>query len=444
MRLLLAAYVVAVLLLGVCPGLGTMLVAPAVRLLAGAAAEGGGLLLLGGAADGPGYAAPVVAALLVAGVAIACWLAARGDPGSHAPGDPARWAPGDPARLARGDPARWAPGWQGGFAEDAVGARNGWAIALPRVPARPDWRVLAGAGLALALAAVLAGRCGERVGAAAARRADGGGGAPILAGVQAWAQAGWRGKARPPVQQPWRDLVRLWRKAAVAPAGASFLFAAAPGVSLAAAGMAALLVPSFTLGWRGRGWRTCWSCWPCCCCRGRRWPWRRMMPARRWRCSGACGPWRWGRPRSVCSACSCWRCCRAGTNLDAAMAAVRDGGAGARWAGGLAGLALLAGLARDPADAAGCSGRALALAGLARQMRGVVAVALVVAVAAPFGVAPADAGLGAWGVGLACWVLKLGVAGLAAAVLAREPMLQAAGAVLAVIAVAVAAVQGVA
>jgi formate hydrogenlyase subunit 4 len=56
------------------------------------------------------------------------------------------------------------------------------------------------------------------------------------------------GRSGPSMVQPWRDLARLLRKQPVVAEGTSWLFRAAPAVSLAAALTACALVPSFALG----------------------------------------------------------------------------------------------------------------------------------------------------------------------------------------------------
>ena len=70
--------------------------------------------------------------------------------------------------------------------------------------------------------------------------------APTLDGLLRQVQARIGNQAPPPWQQPWRDLVRLWRKPGLTPVGGWFVFAAAPPVALGAAATAALLVPAFT------------------------------------------------------------------------------------------------------------------------------------------------------------------------------------------------------
>lgn len=72
--------------------------------------------------------------------------------------------------------------------------------------------------------------------------------APLVVGVIRTVKARLLGRRGPPLMQPWRDLVRLLRKQPVLAENASFVFRAAPWVTLAGTIVAASLVPSFTLG----------------------------------------------------------------------------------------------------------------------------------------------------------------------------------------------------
>ncbi len=72
--------------------------------------------------------------------------------------------------------------------------------------------------------------------------------APLLTGLVRRVKARMTGRAGPPLVQPWRDLARLLRKQPVVAEGTSWLFRAAPALSLAATLSACALVPSFTLG----------------------------------------------------------------------------------------------------------------------------------------------------------------------------------------------------
>jgi formate hydrogenlyase subunit 4 len=72
--------------------------------------------------------------------------------------------------------------------------------------------------------------------------------APTLAGIQRWMQARLAGRVGPSLLQPWRDLIRLSRKSPMLAESASGVTAYAPMAVAAAIGIAACLVPSFTLG----------------------------------------------------------------------------------------------------------------------------------------------------------------------------------------------------
>ena len=72
--------------------------------------------------------------------------------------------------------------------------------------------------------------------------------APLLTGLVRRLKARMVGRSGPPVTQAWRDLSRLLRKQPVVAEGTSWLFRAAPLVSLAASLAACALVPSFALG----------------------------------------------------------------------------------------------------------------------------------------------------------------------------------------------------
>jgi formate hydrogenlyase subunit 4 len=72
--------------------------------------------------------------------------------------------------------------------------------------------------------------------------------APLLTGLVRWLKARLLGRRGAPVSQPWRDLIRLARKQPVLAENASWLFSGAPYASFAAILVAAALVPSFALG----------------------------------------------------------------------------------------------------------------------------------------------------------------------------------------------------
>ena len=258
-------------------------------------------------------------------------------------------------------------------------------------------------------------------------------GAPLLAGVQERVRARLPGRAGPPLAQPWRDLVRLWRKRPVLPGLGSWLFEGAPFACLSAVLVAALLVPSFALGMA-------------------------TAPASDLivlagllavdRCALALGGFEAGTALGGMGAsrmmlAAVWAApatalvillltTLAGTsNLDAVCAVLQEGpqGLAAAWLPAAAALAIVGfvmarrGQGGPPLasmqDAAALeySGPALAVVVFAGQLRTLVWVSLFAALVLPFGLAPAGAGLLAWSVGIAAWVAKVGVLGVAVAVL---------------------------
>lgn len=72
--------------------------------------------------------------------------------------------------------------------------------------------------------------------------------APVIAGYMRCLRARLQGRRGPPLLQPWRDLIRLWRKENLLAENASFVSDYAPWVIFAASAAAAALVPSFALG----------------------------------------------------------------------------------------------------------------------------------------------------------------------------------------------------
>jgi formate hydrogenlyase subunit 4 len=233
--------------------------------------------------------------------------------------------------------------------------------------------------------------------------------------------------------QPWRDLIRLARKPGIRPAAASFVFAAAPPLSLGAAAAAALLVPSFSLGMATAPAADLVVVAGLLAL-------SRLAPALAAFDASATQTFATtqitaariaGEPVLLLAALATVLM-SGGTNLEAA--ALRDGLPGLRLPGLLAGFALLAVVAAEPRSPAIFSGRPLALMTAATHLRLVAGLSLVMAVGLPFGLAPPAAGLEAWLVGAACWALKLGVLAALAAVLAPHRVLMPAAALLALIA----------
>lgn len=218
--------------------------------------------------------------------------------------------------------------------------------------------------------------------------------------------------------QPVRDLVRLWRKAGVVPAGSSLVHGAAPAVAVAAAGVAALLVPAFGLGLATGGMADLvvvaglLSLSRAAVALGAQdagsvpvaWAGHAMMRGRL------------GAEPVMLVAALAVILATGSTNLEIAAGLLRDGGPGARLGGGLVGLAVL-GVAAQEADGAGLGawwGRGQGLVVTAGWLRLLTGLSLAGLFLWPAGVAAAEAGPGAWVVGVLLWSLKM--AGLAVAV----------------------------
>lgn len=260
--------------------------------------------------------------------------------------------------------------------------------------------------------------------------------APSLAGLLDAGRARLAGRAAPPALQPWRDLARLLRKQPVVAEHASALTVAAPGLCLAANAAAALLVPSFTLGMAsapasdllvivgllafGRLVLALAALDAGTALGG--------VAASRSGALAACGE------PALALVVLTVALVAGGTNLDRAVAFLREGTAGASASLALAASAMSlvllvdagrsasgVGGARSALDAAAgaealeLTGRHLALATLAGQVRSVAWLSLVAALFLRFGLAPEGAGPGAWAIGLIAWAAKVGV--LAGAVL---------------------------
>ena len=135
--------------------------------------------------------------------------------------------------------------------------------------------------------------------------------APGISGVIARVEARLQGRRGPRIFQPYYDLAKLFRKEALAPEGASWVFLAAPLAAFTCYLTVPLLIPVLTsyplpLGYMGDilgggfilSLASFWS-------RSRRW-----KPAARTPSSGPAGPRRSRRSPSrwCCSWCSRWRC----------------------------------------------------------------------------------------------------------------------------------------
>ncbi len=284
-------------------------------------------------------------------------------------------------------------------------------------------------------------------------------GAPVLAGAQARVRARLLGRAGPPLAQPWRDLVRLSRKRPVLPGPASWLFEGAPFACLSAVLVAALLVPSFTLGMATAPLSDL------IVLAGLLASDRVALALAGYETGTALG----GMGASRITLTAVWAApatallvllpaTLAGTsNLDAACAALQDmpPGLAVAWLPAAAALAIVgfAAVGRGQGgppltsmqDAAALeySGPALAVSLYAGQLRALVWIGLVAALVLPFGLAPGGAGPLAWGVGVSAWIFKVGALGAAVAALdaviagptvARVPAMLGVAAVLAFLA----------
>ena len=252
-------------------------------------------------------------------------------------------------------------------------------------------------------------------------------GAPLLAGMQARVRARLLGRAGPPLTQPWRDLVRLWRKRPVLPGRASWLFQGAPFACLSAVFVATLLVPSFALGVATApasdlivlaGLLVVDRC---------------VMALAGYEAGTALGGMGasriimatvWAAPATVLVILLLTTL--AGTsNLHAACAVLQEvpRELAVAWLPGAAALAIVGftmvrrGQGGPPLasmqDGAALeySGPALAVIALTGQLRALAWISLFAALVLPFGLAPAGAGPLAWSVGIAAWVVKAGVLG---------------------------------
>jgi formate hydrogenlyase subunit 4 len=262
--------------------------------------------------------------------------------------------------------------------------------------------------------------------------------APVLAGLT--------GPGR--VDQPWRDLRRLYRKPGLWPEHAS-LFGAVPAASLGASFLAAALVPSFTLGMAtapladlvliafllglsraalvlagldaqtGQG----------------------ALAGQR------LAALRLATEPGVLLLVLLVAVSAGSSNLDAASAVLRE--AGPSWSLILPGLAGAVLLLSAEAPACGLqdvfAGRDLAILQFASQLRRVTVLSVAAAVLLPFGLAPAGSGVEAWVVGAALWAVKVAALGAASSLLGgfaarlradQAPELAALGLLLALIAAA--------
>ncbi len=288
----------AVVLLGLLPGLALHLAAPALRGLTGSdSSDRAGLLGLAPAIGAYGYAVLGIAALLAAfgggaflilrrwggsgvrrGPAWECGFAAPppwlpfGDPATQYTdssfAEPLQRTMGRALLAARGEdvrrrargggaraPARLVAGSRRNLAVPAGAAGQGrdrahrgpFAVAHHPPHARPDLCDAGSvprsdrldAGVVTALLAAVAQVLHLALVLACA---------PLLAGFVRRLKARLLDRMGPPLLQPWRDLLRLVRKQRVIAENATLLFRAAPLVGFASIATVACLVPSFSFG----------------------------------------------------------------------------------------------------------------------------------------------------------------------------------------------------
>lgn len=264
------------------------------------------------------------------------------------------------------------------------------------------------------------------------------GAAPVLAAMQARVRARLCGRIGPPWLQPWRDAQRLFRKQPLSPGATSWVPSASPLACVTVLALAALLVPSFALGMATApladlvllvGLLMADRC---------------ALALAGYESGTALG----GVEASRVMLASAWAepatflvimvaAALAGTsNLDAIGALLLESRQTRRlpWLAALVALAIVGrvmiadtapALGHDPVIASN-SGWGLAVVRYAGQLRTLVWFALLASLV-PFGIAPAGAGLTAWGIGLLAWVSKVVVLGIGAALLECWAVLPGAG-----------------
>lgn len=242
--------------------------------------------------------------------------------------------------------------------------------------------------------------------------------APTLAGLLEAGRARLAGRAGPPLAQPWRDVARLLRKQPVLAEQTSFLTPGGIYASAAATGAAALLVPSFALGMLAAPAADLFVLAGLLAL-------ARIAAALASLDLGTAGDGAEAAGAGLGAVLAelvlvlvalSVALATGGTNLDRAAAAIRDG-QGTPIALALAGVATAMVALADagsrygagPPDLAELSGRLLALAQLAGQLRVLVWLGLLAALFLPFGLAAEGAGPLGWLVGLLAWAGKIAV-----------------------------------
>lgn len=232
--------------------------------------------------------------------------------------------------------------------------------------------------------------------------------APVLAGVVGSAS----------LAQPWRDLRKLFRKPGLWPQHARII-GAVPAADLGASLLAALLVPSFTLGMVTAPLSDLIVI-------GGLLSLARVALMLASFDAGTGLPSLFGQRAAVARAAAepgllvlvlVVAAAGGSSNLDVSSAALRDAGPG--WGVASAALAaalLLLALAQSRLHEP-FAGRDLAVVRFAAQLRRVTVLSIVAALLLPFGLAPAGSNVELWVVGAACWAVKLAALGAIAAAL---------------------------
>jgi formate hydrogenlyase subunit 4 len=238
--------------------------------------------------------------------------------------------------------------------------------------------------------------------------------APTLVGLLRWTEARLARRHGPHPLQPWRDLIRLLRKRPVLAENASPLFRAIPQASLAVTAVAVSLVPSFTLGMAfGRFSDLLLLA-------GLLLLPRMMLALAALDAGTANGGVTAARAMSftvlaepaILLVILVLGMLGGTTNLDLLVGLQRGGMLQPAAASALIAAALVAvALGTSPAMVALAeySGIDLAMLTLAGSFRLLIWLDLIGAVFLPLGMAPADAGPGAWTIGLLAWVVRLAV-----------------------------------
>ncbi|MFL1461577.1 respiratory chain complex I subunit 1 family protein [Roseococcus sp. DSY-14] len=261
--------------------------------------------------------------------------------------------------------------------------------------------------------------------------------APLLLGWVRWVKARLLGRRGPPIRQPWRDIRKLWRKQPVLAGHATVLTRAAPYLALAATALAALLVPGFAGGMALAGLSDLVFIAGLLALA------RVALALAGWDAGNGFGAMGAGREMAfalfaeaaLLVAFLSLAVLAGGTNLDAIAALFREGGQGLRVSLLLAALAVgavaLAENARLPVDNPAthleltmvheamileASGRHLALWEAQAALKLLLWASLLLALFAPWGMAPAGAGPLGWAGGALAWAAKLAVLGAALAV----------------------------